>query len=153
MRILVVEDDQFFAQFISEQLRDEGIDVKVVQSAQDALAEDPRTYEGAIVDVMLPNSPELSGISIEESRGGFWTGVCITRQLLRKNAGLKVVLFTSAVGGGEAEIWAREQSVGFVRKDEGSKVLMRTLRRLLPVGTVPTPSSVIATERLYSEYS
>jgi len=69
MRVLIVEDDHFYAQFVSEKLQDEGVEVKLVHNAEDALAEDARTYDGAIVDVMLPNDPEVSGITSEESRG------------------------------------------------------------------------------------
>ena len=143
MRILLIEDDRFYAQMISEKLQDKGIEVKVVQTAQDALAEDSLAYNGAIADVMLPNDPEISGITDEESRAGLFTGVCVLRRLLKRNPGLRVILLTSAMSGSDAEAWASNQSVSLIRKDEGIDSLWRALRRLGIEGSDPSPISFI----------
>lgn len=70
MKILLVEDDYYFALRITEYLMDNGIEAVTVRTTQDALAQQLDEYAGAIIDVMLPNDPALSGISTEEARGG-----------------------------------------------------------------------------------
>jgi CheY-like chemotaxis protein len=141
--MLIVEDDAFYAQFISELMQDRQITVTSVRSAEEALREDIQAYDGAIVDVMLPNDPELSGITPEESRGGFSTGICVARRFLKHKTNLPVVLLTSDVTGGDAEAWALKHSLPFVRKDDGSAALLRALDRLGLGGVETTPLAFI----------
>lgn len=143
MKILIVEDDGFYAQYVAEMLQDRGVEACQVKSAQDALQLDPLGFDAAIVDVMLPNDPELSGITSEESRGGFSTGVCVARRLLQKHPGLRVILLSSGIGGGEAESWAAEKTVPFVRKSDKSDALIQTLNGLGLLGAKQTPLAFI----------
>src|SRR5438552_17571428 len=127
MKILIVEDDSFYAQYVAEMLQDKGVETTQVQSAQDALNADTASYDAAVIDVMLPNDPEASGITNEESRGGFCTGVAVARRLLESNPSLRLILLSSDVGGGEAEAWASSKSVPFVRKSDKSEALVHAL--------------------------
>src|SRR5438045_3470027 len=123
MKILIVEDDSFYAQYVAELLQDRNVEATQVQSAQEALAVDITNYDAAVMDVMLPNDPEVSGITNEESRGGFYTGVAVARRLLQKKQNLRIVLLSSGVVGGEAEDWASSKGIPFVRKSERSETL------------------------------
>jgi CheY-like chemotaxis protein len=80
-RILIVEDDDFYAQYMDEMLRDEGVEVTKASTAEEALASDAQSFDGAVIDVMLPNAASATGITAEESRGGFATGVAVARRL------------------------------------------------------------------------
>jgi two-component system OmpR family response regulator len=64
MRILVAEDDQVIADFVSQGLREAGYAVDVAATGSDALrrAQDGG-YDAAVMDVMLP---ELDGLSVIE---------------------------------------------------------------------------------------
>ena len=64
MRILVAEDDQVIADFVSQGLREAGYAVDVASTGSDALrrAQDGG-YDAAVMDVMLP---ELDGLSVIE---------------------------------------------------------------------------------------
>jgi CheY-like chemotaxis protein len=143
MKILIVEDDAFYAQYVAEMLQDRGVETRQVRSAQEALEIDCSPFDAAIVDIMLPNDPELSGITSEESRGGFLTGVCVARRLLNKDPELQIILLSSAVGGGEAEDWASEKSVPFVRKSDRSEALVQALNGLGLLGAKQTPLAFI----------
>jgi predicted nucleotide-binding protein len=143
MRILIVEDDTFYAQAIAELLIDRDVSVTSVYTAQDALAVDIESYDAAVVDVMLPNNPEFSGITSEESRGGFSTGVCVARRCLKQKPGMKMILLTSNVVDSDAEAWAQAKSIPYVCKDEGSTALLRTLSRLGLIGSDKTPLAFI----------
>lgn len=143
MKILIVEDDAFYAQYISEMLRDAGVETVQVRTAQDAVSVDPLLYEGAIVDVMLPNDPTSSGISNEESRGGFCTGIAVGRRLLEKNPQLKLVILSSDVVGREAEDWAGSKSVPFIRKSDSSERLRQALNNLGMLGAKQSPLAFI----------
>jgi CheY-like chemotaxis protein len=112
MKLLIIEDDQFYAQRIVEGLQDRSVQTVVIRSAEDALDVDLDQFGGAIIDLMLPNDTNLSGISSEESRGGFSTGLCVARRLLVKKSTLQIVMLTSA-SNPEAQAWAGEKANSF----------------------------------------
>ena len=143
MKVLIVEDDLFYAQFVSEFLRDNNIETTIAQSAQEALAIEIQDYAGAVIDVMLPNDPQASGITTEECRGGFTTGVAVVRRLLQKNSALRILFLSSGVVSDEAEKWAGEHSIPFVRKSDSSKALTQALRRMDLVGPRQSPLAFI----------
>jgi predicted nucleotide-binding protein len=142
VKIFVIEDDQFYAQKLAELLRDHGAEAILIQSAEDALQADMAEVTGAIVDLMLPNNPDRSGISNEESRGGFLTGVCIARRFLERNPNLRLVLLTSAFNP-EADAWARSKQLPVVSKSEGYLALLRCLQKLDMVSGENTPLAFI----------
>ena len=81
-------------------------------------------------------SPPIGGFSNsraeptnEESRAGFLTGVCVARRLRIRKPGLRIILLSSAAGG-EAEEWAHDNSVIFLRKDEGRNRLLQHLQQI-----------------------
>jgi predicted nucleotide-binding protein len=143
MRVLIVEDDQFYSQRIRELLTDHGIDSSIVGNAQDALASDLAEIDAAVVDVMLPNDPSASSVSAEESRGGFMTGVAVVRRLQKKKPSLRIVMLSSDVTSTEAESWASQQSIPFVPKHAGSDALLDGLRRLGVISGPRTPLAFI----------
>lgn len=130
MAILIVEDDRFYASQLTEILADHGIEVLRTGSAEESLKIPAAQYEAAIVDVMLPNNPELSGISLEECRAGFLTGVALARRLLKEKSDLKIVLITGDLWGSESEQWANSQGVRIVLKSDGQPAMLRALREL-----------------------
>ena len=143
MRVLLVEDDTFYAQAISEVLADRSIEVTCVHTAQDALQACASECDAAIIDVMLPNDPEVSGISNQESRGGFSTGVCVARRLLAANPNLKLMLLSSNVTDAGAESWARENLITYLPKDDGIQALKRALDRLGLTSSAQSPLAFI----------
>jgi CheY-like chemotaxis protein len=143
MRVLIIEDDAFYGQHIGELLRDHGVDTIRAATAEEALAEDPSTFDVALVDVMLPNDPQKSGITNEESRGGFSAGIAVARRLIETNTKLKVGIISSDVGGGEAEAWASEKGFPFIRKSDGRKRLIEALTSLGLLGTKQPPLAFI----------
>jgi len=130
MRVLIVEDDHFYAQRISELLGDRGCDTEIVQSAQDALSTDLSRIDAAVIDLMLPNDERASGITTEESRGGHLTGLAVARRINRNKDSLKIVLMSSFRTSPEAEEWGRQKSIPFVSKQDGSGPLLWALKRL-----------------------
>ncbi len=143
MRVLIVEDDHFYAQRICELLQDRGIESSTVRSAEEALRSDLTTLDAAIVDIMLPNDATASGITQEESRGGFLTGVAVARRLLQKKPVLRITLLSSDAANPEAESWASARAIPFVPKNEGSEALLDVLRRLKIVSETRLPLSFI----------
>jgi predicted nucleotide-binding protein len=143
MRVLIVEDDHFYSQHIREHLADLGVESTVAGSAQDALNFDLSQFDAAVVDVMLPNNPNVSKITDEESRGGFMTGVAVARRLVIKKPALRIIMMSSIVTNVEAESWALQQSVPFVTKDKGIDALLETLRRFGVISGARTPLAFI----------
>jgi Predicted nucleotide-binding protein containing TIR-like domain len=90
---------------------------------------------------MLPNDCGVSGVSVEESRGGFLTGVAVARRLLQKKATLRIAMLSSDAVNAEAEKWASTQSIPFVGKHEGGEALLKVLRGL---GVIPGATSPLA---------
>src|ERR1035441_2567908 len=95
-RLLIVEDDHFYSQRIRELLEGYGINVKIVRTVQDALKENPKDYCAAIIDVMLPNDPEKSGIGPEETRGGYCSGLAIAKKYLAKQPKFFILVISSS---------------------------------------------------------
>jgi CheY-like chemotaxis protein len=143
MQVLIVEDDHFYASRISELLQDQGIEALVVRSAQEAVAADLIKFDGAIIDVMLPNDNQASGISLEESRGGFFTGIAVARRLLQKNPALPIVILSSDVHSSEAAAWALQKSIPFVSKYDGYHSLLQSLKQLRILSGEVAPLSFI----------
>ena len=143
MQVLIVEDDHFYAQFISECLQDSGVGTTVAQSAQEALSTDIQNYEGAVIDIMLPNDPDASGITTEECRGGFGTGIALARRFLQRNPNIRILFLSSVVSNGEAEKWAKDHSVTFIRKSDTSSALKQALGQLGLLGKKQPPLAFI----------
>jgi CheY-like chemotaxis protein len=143
MHVLIVEDDQFYAQRISELLQDRGVRTSTVRSAEEALATELATLDSAVIDIMLPNDPSVSGITPEECRGGFLTGIAVARRLLQRKTGLRIAMLSSDVTNVEAESWASAQSIPFVAKHEGGHALLEALRRLNVISGAHSPLAFI----------
>src|SRR5258706_429169 len=138
MKILIVEDDHFYALRLAELLADHGIDFSVAATLQDAVKVRLDDFNGAISDVGLSNDPSESGISAEATRGGFLAGVALCRDIRKRGCKLPLVLLSSELIGGEAGEWALQQNIPFVFKHEGQKALLRALERV-GLATSPLP--------------
>lgn len=143
MKILLIEDDSFFAQMVSEYLCDNGFSVHIIQNTHEALEVNLDDYIGAIIDVMLPNDSDLSGISSEEARGGYLAGIVLARRFRERNQNFPVILFSQEIYGGEAKLWARENGVPFVFKYEDRSRLISVLHELGIVKNVERPRAFI----------
>ena len=141
--ILLVEDDVLFASTIAEYLMDNGIQVSTCRTVEDALRFNLEGVQGAIVDVMLPNDPASSDIQADEARGGFMTGVALTRRLRQRRSDLSVILLSSEIAGGEARVWALENKVPFVSKLEHRSRLLTALHSLGLAPSVQRPRTFI----------
>src|SRR5258707_14639269 len=96
MLALIVEDDTYYSQVVSEWLEDRGFDVTRSSTLQDALLECAHDkHDVFIIDLMLPNDPSLSGVSVEESRGGFLAGFALAKRVRRKRSNRPIVLLTN----------------------------------------------------------
>lgn len=130
MAILIVEDDVFYSARLGEMMADEGIQTIRVRSAEEALNVPAESYDGAVIDVMLPNDPAASKISAEESRAGFLTGVAVARRLRGQRPNLPVLLITADEWGSECEHWAQAQGIPVAFKSEGPTQVRAALRGL-----------------------
>ena len=130
MKILLIEDDALFAQIIKEFLADHGIDTVVTRTAHDAINHELNEYDGAIIDVMLPNDPAQSGILAEETRGGYLSGVAVARRFRIRSSDFPIVLLSSEIAGGEARQWAKAQGYPLIYKYEPRSRLISALSDL-----------------------
>ena len=96
MNALIVEDDHFYATQLCELLGDNGMHAVVAPTVEDALNRPLDTYNVMVVDVMLPNNPEHSGISAESSRSGFFSGIALCREIRRRGLTTPLLLLSGA---------------------------------------------------------
>jgi CheY-like chemotaxis protein len=143
MRVLIVEDDAFCAQKLRETLADKGLDVDIARSLQEALKMGVEAFGAAIIDVMLPNDPAISGLSVEETRGGFMSGVALARKWLNLHPGPGMVLLSGRPVGGEAQKWAQEVGIPFVFKHEPMRSVLAALEKVGVLSDNPTPMAFI----------
>src|SRR5215831_8739793 len=134
MKVLIVEDDKFYARLLSETLTDIGLSTSVVGTVEQALEVSTDSYDAALIDVMLPNNPDVSGISAEECRGGFLAGVALARRLRKSAPKVKTILITAEMFPSQADEWAHDNGIPLVRKDESSRSLVDSFRS---VGILP----------------
>ena len=130
MAVLVVEDDEFYRNRLVEALTDGGSETIAARSAEEALRIEQDSFDAAIVDVMLPNDPASSGISVEETRGGYLTGVALARRIRKSKPNIKLALLTGDVWNGEVDNWAAENCVSLLRKDHSRRLILDDLRRV-----------------------
>jgi CheY-like chemotaxis protein len=123
MRVLIVEDDRFYANRLHEMLSDHGLEVLVAYSSEEAMQIDPAGYESAVIDVIMPNNPLESGISTEECRGGYMAGVAVARRIRKLKPDIKLMLMSGDTWLNETEEWAVMQNIPLVRKYERSAVI------------------------------
>ena len=106
MKILVVEDDSFYAQRIRESLEDRGYAVTVAGSLDAAVQVSLEDYLVVICDVMLPNDPAKSGITEAETRSGFLAGIAFYRFMKKRGDATPFILLSAAGSTGDAGQWA-----------------------------------------------
>jgi predicted nucleotide-binding protein len=139
MAILIVEDDHFYAIQMAELLDDYGVETTVVGSAEQALSAPADSYDAAIIDVMLPNDASVSGISNEECRAGFSTGIALARRLRSHRADLKILLISGDMWASGSLDSARSSGIPVVMKSEGKGAFSQALRALgvIKAGAAP----------------
>jgi CheY-like chemotaxis protein len=143
MKLLIVEDDRFYAQMLTELLHDRGLEVEVRGSVQDAIQAVRGDVDGYIIDVMLPNDPESTGISEAESRGGYAAGVALARRIRQQYKNAPIVLLTGGADYGTAQDWAGDWDIPFVNKGEGEHALFGALERLRLLPNPPAPKAFV----------
>jgi CheY-like chemotaxis protein len=146
MRALIVEDDHFYATRLAELLADNEVESTIATTVQEALETPLADYAIAIVDVMLPNDPEKSGISTEATRSGFYSGVALCREIKKRGFKISLALLsaTTTIGVGEdVADWAASQKVPLVSKDEGPNAIIRILRHAGLLASESTPRAFI----------
>ena len=111
--VLVVEDDPFYAERISDLLQDHGLRVRVVRdaaSAKRALNAARSEIEVALVDVNVPaDKAEAKGAPVA-------VGVKLARGIKRALPSVRVVGMSS-LAGEEDERWFLEFATGFIDKE------------------------------------
>ncbi|HKZ40260.1 MAG TPA: hypothetical protein VJ044_04815, partial [Candidatus Hodarchaeales archaeon] len=143
MKALLVEDDSFFAQRVVEYLSDNGMATEVVKTTTEAIAAHIDKYDVAIIDVMLPNQADVSGITVEEARGGFFSGVALARKFREKTPAFPIIFLSADIAGGEARRWAKENNIPFVFKYEDRSRLLSALSDLGFVASAQRPRTFI----------
>jgi predicted nucleotide-binding protein len=128
--VLIVEDDVFYGTRLAELITDSGKEIILAHSAEEALRVHTDAYDSAIIDVMLPNDPAQSGISVEASRGGFFAGVAVARWIRQQKPTIRLALITSDVWNSEIDEWAEAQNIPVLRKHETQREVIDALHRV-----------------------
>jgi CheY-like chemotaxis protein len=142
-KILIAEDDRFYAQQTREILLDHGVQSEIVTNATNFLAFDFMRVQGIVIDVMLPNDPDVTGITFEETRGGFLTGIALVRRVFEKHRDLPAVILSGAPHGGEAQHWASLHKIPFVSKADSQRDLIQALRDVGIIASRLSPKAFI----------
>lgn len=143
MAVLIIEDDAFYCAQLVEILRDHNVDALIAHTAERALEFSTAEYDAAVIDVMLPNDPDVSGISTEESRAGFQTGIALARRLRASRPDLKIVLITGDLWGSVSEDWAKSQNVPLVLKSDGQRAVRAALAQMGILNEAPGPRAFV----------
>lgn len=143
MRILLIEDDHFLARRIKESLAGCGLTVTIAQNVQEAIKMKLNIFRALLIDVMLPNDSEISGLEDEDTRAGFLSGVALAKKIREKNPTLPIILISSGLLHDEAAQWAKEVKIPFVSKLDGIAPILDELSELKLIKGNRTPRSFI----------
>lgn len=143
MKVLLAEDDQFYAQMITEVLLDNGMTVDCVGTAQDVLSKYNKRYRAVILDSMLPNDPALSGFSERETQGGFRSGLCVARKLRQTEPSIRLLIISANPSGTGVAEWCAKSNVPCISKADGEGALLGALERIGIASDKQTPRSFV----------
>lgn len=143
MKILIIEDDPFFAQQLKELLEDRGFETAIQRTLEDAVSAPLDGIAAILADVMLPNNPAKSGISEVETRSGFLSGIALFRSLRKRGVKTPMILFSGAERSTDAATWAAQENVIFVGKDEGPAAVLAALSAAGLTSKAPPPRAFI----------
>lgn len=130
MRAIIAEDDSFFRKRIRETLIDEGISCDDVGSLEAAVSAGSQ-YQLAIIDLMLPNNPNLSGFSDLDTRGGSLSGLCLARKIKAENPSAEIIFLTGAEFIAQVTEWAELNNARIINKADAYNGLNAALIPLL----------------------
>jgi len=142
-KVLLVEDDAFFAGRLRELLIDNGHSVTLASCTEEALTVPADSFDWAIIDVMLPNDESVTGISDMESRGGYLSGIALARRLRKAHMDKSYVLLSGGGFDGEASAWAASQQIPFIQKAAGPSAMQNALASAGLIERDPRPTSFI----------
>ena len=143
MKIVVVEDDYYYSSRLKESLEDHGYEVLSARSVEEALSLSFDDVSAVVSDVMLPNDPEKTGITTDEARSGFLSGIALIRKLRKQGLKMPLLLLSGADTAGEAATWAATQGIKYLSKESGPGGVLQSLEKLGLKGSPPAPIAFI----------
>ncbi len=113
MKILVVDDDPAIRMLYKEELEDEGYEVVVASSGQEALKLfDEQEFDLVTLDILMPDMD----------------GIQVLRKMKEKRPRVPIVMSTAYDYRDDFAVWASE---AYVVKSSDTTELKETIRRLL----------------------
>ena len=93
---------------------------------------------------MLPNDPDISEISNEETRAGFLSGIALARKIRKNHPSIPIILISQPFVAPEAKSWAQAENIPFVYKTDNPQIfLLEELGRLKLLKKPLTPKAFI----------
>ncbi len=128
--ILVIDDDQFFANFIANLLGDHGgYNVVQAHTVDDALKCVAHTsFKLIIMDLKMPPGEQFNSL---QTAGGYKTGIALAREFKRRVPEAKLIIHTGVIDR-DLEAWfAGDTSITFLYKLPDSGPLLRKVKSIL----------------------
>jgi predicted nucleotide-binding protein len=141
-RILVIDDDVFFANYVANLLTDlGGYSVTQSHSVDEGLELARREkFPLVIVDLKMP--PGKSFDSLDTS-GGHKTGLVLAREIRKASPSTKVIVHSGAPDADLERISLQIDGVAFLHKSPNSAELSRAVRELLDPNVTPAKSFIV----------
>jgi CheY-like chemotaxis protein len=126
--LLIVDDDKFLPIEISNILKDEGFQVILSNSPEDAIEKIQKENPDLVVlDVMLPHGNLFTNA---ETKGGFDTGIALARKILAEYPAIRVMAYTNRISR-DTKSWFETRGLEYIRKGEPPEILVKSIRRAL----------------------
>ena len=127
-KILWVEDDILSIYPIMEEVKDAGIDIVTASNtreALDALDKESGDFSAVILDVRMPPGKQYS---MEETRGGFQTGIALGRTIKDKFPKIPIIGISVATDS-IVEEWFTRVGVAYLTKPVNSKEILHCIKK------------------------
>ena len=116
-KILLVEDDIYFAQICRSALEDAGFAVLHVKDASEgfnAFQQEPNSFAAVVVDMAMSPGPRFSRL---EARSGFHAGLALSRSVLREKHDVHLIGLT-AIPDNQIVRWFKDKRLPLLLKHE-----------------------------------
>ncbi len=126
--VLWVDDDVYFIHQLAGYVRDTGVDIRVAESADKALELMDQLGEKVsmvIVDMMMPPGESFSDL---ETKGGYTTGLALTRRILQSRPAMPILAF-SVASDSETMTWFDSNTEGYLVKPARPNEIVRAIHR------------------------
>ncbi len=140
--VLIVEDDEYFAELYKGTLDDAAYNVSVANTVEEALAKAKTgNYDLIILDVRMPHGETLSSL---ETHSGFHTGIALARKIRRLQPEAFIVGLTASDDQEVIDWFTSHDRTAYLSKwKTHARTFVRDIGKIVSLGKMPPQAFIV----------